>query len=591
MRREISVSIRVIRGITRVVWAAIVSVASIALLQAQGRGGGEWTTSGYDAQRTAWLRGDARLTKDAVREGEFQFLWKAKFENEPRQLNSLTTPILLDRLIGYRGFKTLAFIGGSEDRVFAIDTDLARPYWMTVLNYSAATGGRPPSSWECPGGLIATPSRRTALAPSAFGGGFGGRGGARTGSAVGEPGRGAAVLSQQQPQRGTAGGAPAGPAQQARGRGRGPAPIGFGGVDPVYVTGSDGYLHTLRSSNGSDAEPPAPFLPPNTKPSALLWVDGVVYTTTSNGCGAAPNAVWAIDLTAADRDRKPISWKTGSASIAGANGLALGTDGTLYVAVASQPAARKRSLAATDGHGAEETSADAVVALDHLTLQPKDWYSAPGADFNASPIVIRHKDRDLVAVTANDGRAYLLDGASLGGNDHKTPLHVTAKYTSSGAGAALATWEDQGTRWIVTTAAGPAQPGVKFTPNGLAPNGRVVAFKLIDQDGTLSLEPAWASRDLISPLGPIVVNGMAFAVSSGEYRPAAANATMSAAQRAQRSVPAVLYVLDGATGKTLWSSGTKITSFARAGMSAGDGQVYLVTYDNHLYAFGIPMEH
>ena len=68
-------------------------------------------------------------------------------------------------------------------------------------------------------------------------------------------------------------------------------------------------------------------------------------------------------------------------------------------------------------------------------------------------------------------------------------------------------------------------------------------------------------------------------------------APLTAAQRAQRSVPAVLYILDGATGKTLWSSGTKITSFARAGLSASAGQVYLVTFDNHLYAFGIPMEH
>jgi hypothetical protein len=579
--------------LNRLASAGIFSVISIASLLAQGRGGGEWTTSGYDAQRTAWLRGEPRLTKDAVKKGEFQFLWNAKFDNEPRQLNSLTTPILLDRLIGYRGFKTLAFVGGSEDRVFAIDTDLARPYWATNLNYTAATGGRPPSSWECPGGLIATPSRRTVLAPSALGGGSGGgRGGARTGSAVGEPGKGAAVLSQQQPQRGGSQGRGApGPAQPAQGRGRGPAPIGFGGVDPVYAMGSDGYLHTLQSSNGADAEPPVPFLPPNTKPSALLWVDGVVYTTTSNGCGATPNAVWAIDLTAADKDRKTISWTTGGASPAGASGVALGTDGTLYVAVASQPAQSRRLSTATDGQGPEQRYADAVVALDRMTLQPKDWFSAPGADFNASPIVIRHKDKDLVGVTANDGRLYLLDGASLGGSDHTTPLHVTAKFTASGAGTALTTWEDEGTRWIFATASGPAPAGVKFTSNGLAPNGRVVAFKLIDQDGNLSLEPGWASRDLLSPLAPIVVNGMVFAVASGEYRPVAASATVSAAQRAQRSVPAVLYVLDGATGKTLWSSGTKITSFARAGLAAGSGQVYLVTYDNQLYAFGIPMEH
>jgi hypothetical protein len=71
-------------------------------------------TSGYDAQRSAWLRNDARLTADAVKKGEFAFLWKMKFENEPRQLSSLTTPIILDRLIGVRGFKALAFIGGSR---------------------------------------------------------------------------------------------------------------------------------------------------------------------------------------------------------------------------------------------------------------------------------------------------------------------------------------------------------------------------------------------------------------------------------------------------------------------------------------------
>ena len=53
----------------------------------------------------------------------------------------------------------------------------------------------------------------------------------------------------------------------------------------------------------------------------------------------------------------------------------------------------------------------------------------------------------------------------------------------------------------------------------------------------------------------------------------------------------MLYALDAATGKTLWSSGRTITSFARGGLSAGSGQVYLVTFDNTLYTFGIPMEH
>jgi outer membrane protein assembly factor BamB len=219
-----------------------------------------------------------------------------------------------------------------------------------------------------------------------------------------------------------------------------------------------------------------------------------------------------------------------------------------------------------------------VVALDRESLTSKDWFTAPGADFNATPIVIRHANKDLIAATANDGRLYLLDAASLGGSDHKTPLAVSGKYTAAGAGSALATFQDEaGGRWIFTTAS--------------ATGGeRIVAFKLIDENGKLSLASGWESGNLTSPLAPIVVNGLVFAVSSGEFR-GSSSPPLSAAQRAQRSAPAVLHVLDAATGRTMWNSGTTINSFARGELSAGGGQVYLVTYDNHLYAFGIPLEH
>jgi len=538
---------------------------SIAFLHAQGRGGAEWTTSGFDAQRSGWLRGDARLTKAAVQKGEFAFLWSMKFENTSRQLNSLTPPVLLDRLIGYRGFKSLAFFGGSDDRVFAVDTDLARPTWTTILNYSAPTGGRPSSSMDCPGGLTATPSRRTTLAVAEPTVG-GGRGGVRNGSAVGEPGRGAAALGQTFSPRGAPPPAPA--------RGRGPAPIGFGRVDPLFVVGGDGFIHSLYVSNGAEMEPPMPFIPPDTKPSAVIWVDGVVYTTTSGGCGGAPNAVWALDLNLPSKERKTISWKTGSANIAGASGLAFGAEGTIYVALGSGAAATPPP--------------DSIVALKPETLTTTDWFTAGGADFNATPTVFRHKNRELVAATANDGRLYLLDAKSLGGADHKTPLAVTAKFTDAGAATALATFDDGNGRWVFATASGTTGDAA-FAQNGAAPNGRVVAFKLREAGEQLSLEPTWQSQDLTAPLAPIVVDGLVFAVSSGEYR--GGPASQSAAQRAQRSVPAVLYVLDSATGKAIWNSGTKITSFARGGLSAGGGQVYLVTYDNQLYAFGIPLEH
>jgi hypothetical protein len=550
----------------------LVSFAAVAwaLLGAPARGG-EWTTSAGDAQRTAWVRADALLTKEAVLEGQFRFLWKMKLDNEPREWSSLTEPILLDRLIGYRGFKALGFAGGSADRLFAVDTDLARPYWTTHVTYAAATGGQPPSSWDCPGGLVATPSRRTPLQLSAFDD-DGGGGGAPAKSSVGEPGKGAAVLSEMLR---SADGAtatrdvapPPVPTSKV-------APIPFGGVDPLYVMGSDGLLRTLRVSDGTMTDPMVPFLPPSARPSSLTFIDGVVYTSTSHGCGSAPNGVWALDLTAGNT---VTTWGTGTAHVAGSAGPTFGTDGTIYVATSA------------DAATPPSPQANRVVALDPAALRPKDWLATDGADFNASPVVFKHKDRELLAVSGNDGRLYLLDSGSLGGADHKTPLHVTAKYSSAGLGGGLATWEDKaGTRWIAASVVGGEAPGLKFTPNGPAPAGSVVAFTLVDADGRLTLAPAWRSPNLVSPLPPLVVNGMVLAVSSGEYRTGPAN--LGAAQWRQRSAPARLYVLDAASGKPLWNSDRTITSMARARIAAGAGQVYLVTDDSHLYAFGIPME-
>ena len=116
-----------------------------------------------------------------------------------------------------------------------------------------------------------------------------------------------------------------------------------------------------------------------------------------------------------------------------------------------------------------------------------------------------------------------------------------------------------------------------------------MAFKASGEGDTLTAERVWESRPLVSPLAPIIVNGIVFAASSGKFQ--SSGAAMGAKERAERSTPAVLYALDAATGKELWTSGTAITSFARAGLSAGGGQVYVVTFDNTLYAFGIPMEH
>ena len=95
---------------------------------------------------------------------------------------------------------------------------------------------------------------------------------------------------------------------------------------------------------------------------------------------------------------------------------------------------------------------------------------------------------------------------------------------------------------------------------------------------------------MVSPLAPVVVNGVVFALSSGEFR--SGDPKISAAERANRSKHAVLYALDGLTGKELWNSGDTITSFVHSGgLAAGGSRVYVATYEGTQYAFGFPIEH
>src|SRR5207249_7717617 len=148
--------------------------AAISPLYAQW-GGGDWTTIGNDGQRSSWVRGDGKISDETMRKPGFQLVWKLELKNESRQLNSLTPPALLDFYIGYRGFRSLGFVGGSSDSVVGIDVDLARIEWEK----SFGSGSHAASSMLCPGGMTSSVSRPTLAAyPSAAGARGAGRGGA-----------------------------------------------------------------------------------------------------------------------------------------------------------------------------------------------------------------------------------------------------------------------------------------------------------------------------------------------------------------------------------------------------------------------------
>jgi outer membrane protein assembly factor BamB len=232
------------------------------------------------------------------------------------------------------------------------------------------------------------------------------------------------------------------------------------------------------------------------------------------------------------------------------------------------------------GSGKSEV-ANAVVSLDQKTLTQKDWFSTT-TPFTSNPVVFQYKGKDVIVAANRDGRLYVLDSASLGGADHKTMLHKSSQISATvEEPTGLASWQDSaGTRWIVATVAGPLHADTKATiANGEVTAGTLVAFSVVDQNDAPTLQPQWTSRDLTSPVTPAVVNGVVFALASGE------------AKGRGRSSNAVLYALDAATGKELWTSGTTITSPVRGvGPSAGDSQVYVAASDGTLYAFGMPAE-
>jgi outer membrane protein assembly factor BamB len=518
-----------------IVLSIVFALGAACVAHAQGRGGPNWTTTGGDAQRTSWVKTDPRISKESVQKPGFQLLWKTKVENQPRQLESLTQPMLLSNIISYKGFKALAFVGGSSDNVYSIDYDLNKLFWKRHLNTLPSAAG----TIACPGAMT-TITRAT-------------------------------PLGQTTPA--TAGGWPPPPPAPAAGGGG-----GRGGNTNVYAISSGGLLHTLNPQTGDDLVPAVKLLPPNAKAVGSVLVENILFVATRDGCGSTANGIHAVDLGS---DAKTMAhWESKGGNVVGSAGLTFGTDGTLYVA--------------TDGGAAGAHDTNAVIALDPPTLRPKDWFSA-GAAFTTSPVAFDYKGRHLIVAGNADGRLYVLDTASLGGPDHRTPLSASAPYSTVAgevAVGALATAEHaDGSRWIFAAAGGPPGAGTAVgSTNGTVTNGAIVAYKMGDQNGKPTLQVVWSSRDMLSPAPPTVVNGVVFAIASGEYR--AGDAQLPAAQRAQRSKPAVLYALDAETGKELWSSGTTMSSFVRGiGAAAGDGQVYVVTYDGTIYAFGIPLEH
>ncbi|MGH9385255.1 MAG: PQQ-binding-like beta-propeller repeat protein [Vicinamibacterales bacterium] len=507
--------------------SAILFVMTVAHAQGPGRTNANWPTVGADAQRTSWMKNEIKLSAASMAQPGFRLLWTSKLENQPAQLNALTQPLLLQNIISHKGFKALAFVGGSADVVYAIDYDLNRVYWKQRL--STATRARNATAL-CPGGLTSI-TRATTVTPPGLPGARGGPGGG--------PGGGGPVGGGGPGGRGPAPGGGQAPALNPRGLNMNNLPIN----NAVYAISGGGMLHFLNPHTGTDIQPPVRFLPANAKAIGLISIDSVLYVATSDGCGGAPNGMWAMDLGS---EAKTISsWQSDSGTVVGVTGPTFGFDGTIYVAAGTS-----------------------VAVLEPKTLKRRTEARFPAA-LTTAPVAFQFKDRDFLAVGNSDGRVHLLESKSGG----LVPAGRSPEYgAATESRQALATWDDpSGTRWVLA----PSSTGV-------------VAFKLVESNGSFALEPGWRSLEFSSPVVSTILNDIVFSLVSG--LPSADSKT-PVNDRLRGATGAVLVALDARTGKELWTSGKTITSFSPGiAPSAGDSQVYVVTHDGTLYAFGLPQE-
>ena len=299
---------------------------------------------------------------------------------------------------------------------------------------------------------------------------------------------------------------------------------------PLFVNAvtGDGMLHQMYVSNGEEPKLPLQFLPAGANASGLTVFDGTAYVATVNGCGGVANGLWAINL----ETRKVAHWRAPGKNVEGSTAFAAGPEGELYAASGNQ-----------------------LAALAEGTLAQRAAYAAGPSDFVSSPLVFDFSGRNFIAASTADGRVHVVDSVGM------TVVAKSDPVAKPGyAVGALASWEDENkVRWILVPA-----------------GGAVVALKLVDAGGALSFQKGWTSREMVSPLTPSIVNGVVFAAAAGNAR----------------GGKAMLYAIDGATGKDLWNSGAAIASYiTTGGISAGGGRVYLSTLDGNQYAFGFPMEH
>ena len=220
------------------------------------------------------------------------------------------------------------------------------------------------------------------------------------------------------------------------------------------------------------------------------------------------------------------------------------------------------------------------------------WLRKRDLDMNVTGPVFDYKGKEYTVQSSKECRLWLLDTAMLGGEDHRSPVYPTPLVCNEevnftmGVWGALATWEDPaGTRWVLTPFWGPSiRSSRRRSSTDRSHTARSPRSRSKSRAGRCS----WCRPGSPGSHGGSSGDRQRHRVRLRQRREH--DATMARARPARRrrgphsGVLAVLYALDGQTGKELWSSGDQITSWNHfSGLSVANGRVYIGTFDGMLY--------
>ena len=501
--------------------------ATCALLSAA-----DWPTDGYNSKRDGWQRDEKILSKGNV--GKMKILWQLQLDNAANEMHALFPPLIAGKVKTSSGEKQIAVEAGISDNVYGIDVATGKVIWKKHFEYPTPERRGRKDDPLCPPGQTATP----VLAPEAA-----------------------------------------------------------DGTRIAYALAGDGKLHTINIANGEEMAPPYQFGYPNGKSYALnLWND-ILFTTTSQGCAGNPNQIWSVNIK--DPSHKVMVANPKSGGLWGRQGAAVDSAGTAWAPTGDgryDPA----NMVLGNGLIGARVDGDELKIKDWFQPSNWIWLQKRDLDFQVTPAIFPYKGRELMVTGSNECRMYLLDTKNAGGGNHMTPIDRTplicneeTDFQSAGIWGNMASWEDaKGTRYVLTPFWGPVHPDFKVPiSHGPVTHGAVVAFRVEEKNGKLSLVPAWISRDMDQAEPPVIANGVVYAYGNGENtRQAYADKGLAdySPLRIKASTHATLYALDGETGKELFNSGDQIKSFAHFGeLTVANGRVYLGTFDSILYCFGL----